>query len=151
GNLLPDCRYLYSVSVDCDSNSQSAVFTDCFVGDCCTWNTIQVHFHQPFPETFFGRLSGHGMACTTGYGRYAAVLKCSIFNLSDHWWLSIHCRCIVLRFKKSKIYPRYLAHFCIDRRRITFSVYLSLRDLIISFLHFSDPERVETRRLQLFF
>jgi|GEM_PF-263669 Predicted membrane protein, hemolysin III homolog len=92
-----------------------------------------------------------GWLGTTGYGRYAAVLKCSIFNLSDHWWLSIHCRCIVLRFKKSKIYPRYLAHFCIDRRRITFSVYLSLRDLIISFLHFSDPERVETRRLQLFF
>ncbi len=35
--------------------------------------------------------------------------------------------------KRVRLYPRYLAHICIDRRRITFSVYLSLRDLIISF------------------
>jgi len=72
-----------------------------------------------------------------------AYLLMGWLDLPHHWRAFLHRRRIVLCIKKSKIYPRYLAHFCTDRCRITLPVYLSIRDLIISFFIFSDPERAE--------
>jgi len=54
------------VYVNRHSNRQSSVFIDCTLGDCPSWYTFQVRFHSSFPETFFGGLSGHGLAGAAG-------------------------------------------------------------------------------------
>jgi len=65
-DILFNRRNLYPFPVNCHSDRQSPVFIDCAVGDCPSWYTFQVRFHSSFPETFFGGLSGHGLAGAAG-------------------------------------------------------------------------------------